>query len=99
MKKRVFSGIQPTGSIHIGNYLGAVRHWVGSQKEFDTAVQFSHSGFIIQYKDKIWTWILPDEPKEISHGAWIKSGGKRIVFDREDRITVLAAARPGKAGR
>ncbi len=35
MKKRVFSGIQPTGNIHIGNYLGAVRHWVASQTEFD----------------------------------------------------------------
>src|SRR5919109_3090903 len=35
MKKRVFSGIQPTGSIHIGNYLGAIRNWVASQSEFD----------------------------------------------------------------
>jgi len=35
MKKRVFSGIQPTGNIHIGNYLGAVRHWVASQPEYD----------------------------------------------------------------
>lgn len=35
MKKRVFSGIQPTGNIHIGNYLGAVRNWAASQSEFD----------------------------------------------------------------
>src|SRR5262245_7214374 len=35
MKKRVFSGIQPTGNMHIGNYLGAVQHWVASQAEFD----------------------------------------------------------------
>ena len=35
MKKRVFSGIQPTGNIHIGNYLGAIRAWVVSQAEFD----------------------------------------------------------------
>ncbi|MBI4187252.1 MAG: tryptophan--tRNA ligase [Chloroflexi bacterium] len=35
-KKRIFSGIQPTGSIHIGNYLGAVQHWVKSQAEFDS---------------------------------------------------------------
>jgi tryptophanyl-tRNA synthetase len=35
MKKRVFSGIQPTGSIHIGNYLGAIRHWVTIQAEFE----------------------------------------------------------------
>jgi tryptophanyl-tRNA synthetase len=30
---RVFSGIQPTGEIHLGNYLGAVRHWVAAQAE------------------------------------------------------------------
>ncbi|MFQ6074792.1 MAG: hypothetical protein ACE5Z5_01475 [Candidatus Bathyarchaeia archaeon] len=35
MKKRVFSGIQPTGNIHIGNYLAAIRRWVASQAEFD----------------------------------------------------------------
>lgn len=30
---RVLSGIQPTGSIHIGNYLGAIRHWVELQEK------------------------------------------------------------------
>ena len=30
-KKIVFSGIQPTGDFHIGNYLGAVKHWVADQ--------------------------------------------------------------------
>jgi len=32
---RVFSGIQPTGEMHLGNYLGAVRHWVDGQAEHD----------------------------------------------------------------
>jgi len=35
MRKRVFSGIQPTGDIHIGNYLGAIKHWVKRQDDFD----------------------------------------------------------------
>ena len=35
MKKRVFSGIQPTGDIHIGNYLGATKHWVTQQDNYD----------------------------------------------------------------
>jgi len=30
---RVFSGIQPTGKIHIGNYLGAIKQWVALQKK------------------------------------------------------------------
>jgi tryptophanyl-tRNA synthetase len=32
---RVFSGIQPTGDIHLGNYLGAIRRWVVAQHEDD----------------------------------------------------------------
>jgi tryptophanyl-tRNA synthetase len=35
MKKRVFSGIQPTGEIHIGRYLGAIRHWAAMQEDYD----------------------------------------------------------------
>lgn len=35
MKKRVFSGIQPTGNIHIGNYIGATRHWAAEQDIYD----------------------------------------------------------------
>ena len=34
-KKRVFSGIQPTGNLHLGNYLGAIRNWVAEQDQFD----------------------------------------------------------------
>jgi tryptophanyl-tRNA synthetase len=33
-RKRIFSGIQPTGNIHLGNYLGAIRNWVQTQEEF-----------------------------------------------------------------
>jgi len=31
--KRIFSGIQPTGNLHIGNYLGAIRNWIKLQEE------------------------------------------------------------------
>ncbi|GBD17487.1 Tryptophan--tRNA ligase [bacterium HR26] len=34
-KPRAFSGIQPTGGIHIGNYLGAIRNWVLQQDQYD----------------------------------------------------------------
>lgn len=33
MGKVTFSGIQPSGKLHIGNYLGAVRHWASGQKD------------------------------------------------------------------
>src|SRR5436309_13169153 len=32
---RVFSGIQPSGELHIGNYLGAVQNWVRLQHQHD----------------------------------------------------------------
>ena len=35
MKKRVFSGIRPTGKLHIGNYLGAVKNYVAMQNEYE----------------------------------------------------------------
>jgi tryptophanyl-tRNA synthetase len=34
-KKRIFSGMQPSGEAHLGNYLGALRRWVGMQDEYD----------------------------------------------------------------
>ena len=35
-RKRVFSGIQPTGYLHLGNYIGAVRNWVAQQDDYDS---------------------------------------------------------------
>ncbi|MFL6207652.1 MAG: tryptophan--tRNA ligase [Pyrinomonadaceae bacterium] len=34
--KRIFSGAQPTGNVHIGNYLGALRNWVALQHEYES---------------------------------------------------------------
>jgi tryptophanyl-tRNA synthetase len=36
MKKRIFSGAQPTGNLHIGNYLGALKNWVALQDEYES---------------------------------------------------------------
>ncbi|MGE0651597.1 MAG: tryptophan--tRNA ligase, partial [Alphaproteobacteria bacterium] len=32
---RIFSGVQPTGNLHLGNYLGAIRNWVALQHDYD----------------------------------------------------------------
>ena len=53
-KIRVFSGIQPSGEMHLGNYLGAVKQWVenqGKEKEnflirFMTDEKF-HNAFVM----------------------------------------------------
>ncbi|TXG61977.1 hypothetical protein EZV62_013340 [Acer yangbiense] len=36
VKKRIVSGVQPTGSIHLGNYLGAIKNWITLQNSYDT---------------------------------------------------------------
>ena len=35
MKKRLFSGIQPSGNLHLGNYLGAIRQWIDLQNNHE----------------------------------------------------------------
>ena len=32
---RIFSGVQPTGNLHLGNYLGAIRNWVALQRQYE----------------------------------------------------------------
>jgi tryptophanyl-tRNA synthetase len=56
MKKRVFSGIQPTGNIHIGNYIGATRHWAAEQGIYDNI-------FCIVDLHAITEWQNPKELK------------------------------------
>ena len=35
-KGRIFSGVQPTGNLHLGNYLGAIRNWVAYQNSYES---------------------------------------------------------------
>ncbi len=59
-RKRVFSGIQPSGNIHIGNYLGAITQWVASQADYDNvfcivdlhAVTVSHEPATLRAKTR-----------------------------------------------
>ena len=32
---RIFSGVQPTGNLHLGNYLGAIKNWVKMQDDYE----------------------------------------------------------------
>jgi len=53
---RVFSGIQPSGELHIGNYLGAVRNWVALQADHECIFSIVDLHAITQ----------PYEPKELA---------------------------------
>src|SRR5690242_16367137 len=57
MKGRIFSGVQPTHTLHLGNYLGAVRNWVRMQKEYECI-------FCVVDLHAITLW---QDPKELTH--------------------------------
>ncbi|MGH1504470.1 MAG: tryptophan--tRNA ligase [Acidimicrobiales bacterium] len=58
-RPRVFSGIQPSGAIHLGNYLGAVRNWVAMQDDHDAVY------CIVD----LHALTLPKEPGEVRQGT------------------------------
>ena len=40
MSKKIFSGVQPTGNLHLGNYIGAIKNFVNLQNQFDNQCIF-----------------------------------------------------------
>jgi len=56
---RIFSGVQPTGNLHLGNYLGAIRNWVALQKDFECI-------FCIV---DLHALTLPQDPAELRHST------------------------------
>ncbi|WP_191061477.1 tryptophan--tRNA ligase [Geminicoccus harenae] len=55
MSGRIFSGVQPTGALHLGNYLGAIRHWVRLQQDYEAIYCVVDQHAIT----------LPQDPKEL----------------------------------
>jgi tryptophanyl-tRNA synthetase len=55
MKKRLLSGIQPSGTIHIGNYFGAIKQFVDLQNEYDSMVFIAdlHAITTVQNKEEL----------------------------------------------
>ena len=58
-KDRIFSGIQPTGNLHLGNYLGAIRNWVKLQRDYECI-------FCIV---DLHALTLPQDPSELRHST------------------------------
>jgi tryptophanyl-tRNA synthetase len=80
-KQRVFSGVQPTGNLHLGNYLGAIKRFVAMQASFDCL-------YCVVDMHAITTW---QDPKELAHqirevtAAFLAAGidpRRHIVFNQ-----------------
>ena len=88
-KTRVFSGVQPTGNLHLGNYLGAITHFVALQAEHDClyCVVDLHAITVFQDPDE-----LKRNTREVT-AAFIACGHRsrtHIVFNQSQ---VLGARR------
>ena len=59
-KKRVLSGIQPTGHMHFGNYFGAVKNWVALQEKYDCVYT------VVDYH----AITMPYNPKKLRENTW-----------------------------
>ncbi|MGI8867381.1 MAG: tryptophan--tRNA ligase [Mycobacteriales bacterium] len=84
-KKRVFSGIQPSGNLHLGNYLGAINNWVRMQEEYDNY-------FCIV---DLHALTVPQDPEELKRkvrevaAVYLASGldPERCVIFRQSRVS------------
>jgi tryptophanyl-tRNA synthetase len=80
MKKTVFSGIQPTGNLHLGNYLGSIKNWIDLQDQHRCIFGVMNLHAIT----------LPQDPKELQKNildataVYLAAGldpKKSIIFD------------------
>ncbi len=79
--QRIFSGVQPTGNLHLGNYLGAIRNWVRLQNDYECI-------FCMVDLHAITVWQDPEQlrsnTREVA-AAMIASGvdpHKNIIFNQ-----------------
>jgi tryptophanyl-tRNA synthetase len=80
-KTRVFSGVQPTGNLHLGNYLGAITKFVALQAEHECLYCVVDLHAITVFQDPVE---LSKNTREVT-AAFIASGidpGKHIVFNQ-----------------
>ena len=87
MKARVFSGIQPTGSPHIGNYLGALKNWAKIQYDYESIYCIVDLHAVTIYQD-------PAELRSEDRRAGRNAAGDRHRSDafRADRAVVDSRA-------
>jgi len=110
-RKRVLSGMQPSGLLHLGNYLGALENWKGLQSEFECyffiadwhalSTNYADTSHIREFsRELLIDWLAAGIDPERST-VFIQSRiPASIVFD--DDTHLLAGAQPDlqrKAGR
>jgi len=86
--KRIFSGVQPTGNLHLGNYLGAIRNWVRLQRDYESI-------FCVVDQHAITVWQDPAEL--VRHTREVTAAYLAAGIDPEACVIFHQSAVPGHA--
>ena len=86
--KRIFSGVQPTGNLHLGNYLGAIRNFVSLQDEYECIYCVVDLHAITVWQDPA---LLSAHTREVT-AAYIAAGvdPKRCIIFNQSQVSVHA---------
>ena len=86
--QRIFSGVQPTGNLHLGNYLGAIRNWVRLQDDYECL-------FCIVDLHAVTVWQDPEELK--TNTRHVAAAMLAAGIDAERHIIFNQSQVPGHA--
>ncbi len=86
--ERIFSGVQPTGNLHLGNYLGAIRNWVRLQDDYECL-------FCIVDLHAVTVWQDPEELK--TNTRHVAAAMLAAGIDAERQIIFNQSQVPGHA--
>jgi tryptophanyl-tRNA synthetase len=86
--KRIFSGVQPTGNLHLGNYLGAIRNFVSLQDEYECIYCVVDLHAITVWQDPA---LLSAHTREVT-AAYLAAGvdPKRCIIFNQSQVSVHA---------
>jgi len=86
--KRIFSGVQPTGNLHLGNYLGAIRNFVALQGDYDCIYCVVDMHAITQWQEP---GALKAHTREVT-AAYLAAGidPKRCIIFNQSQVAAHA---------
>ena len=87
IKKLVFSGIQPTGNLHLGNYLGALKNFASLEKEMKTiyCVVDLHAITVFQKPSDLTNNVLETTASFLAAGI---DPNKSIIFNNQQFLAI-----------
>ncbi len=87
MKNRIFSGMRPSGKLHLGNYLGALKQWIKFQNDAELAIFacVDYHGITTPFDPKTYHQQVMDVILDFL-AAGVKPDGEKILLMRQSKV-------------